>query len=160
MFTYVTQCSSELYNQLNILIFFCFSHRALWYSNATWTNEMRTFQINTLIQFSQFFMFSTCSEPSWEWTHEVWNVQIRQKFEKLNHSINLKIVHFLGSCYIRIFWHYGQSKQTSLHLILISLLFDDSCKDKKGTCPSDLAVELSGWHNTHLVTLISMSVAH
>jgi len=36
-------------------------------------------------------------------------------------------------------------------------LFDDRCK---GTCPSDLAVVLSGRHNTHLVTLSSMSVAH
>ena len=29
----------------------------------------------------------------------------------------------------------------------------------KGTCPSDLAVVMSGRHNTHLVTLSSMSVA-
>ena len=39
----------------------------------------------------------------------------------------------------------------------ISLLFDDSCKGKKGTCPSYLAVVLSGRRNTYLVTL---SVAH
>jgi len=45
-------------------------------------------------------------------------------------------------------------------LILITLLFDDSCKGKKGTCPSDLAVVMSGRHNTHLVTFPSMSVAH
>jgi len=45
-------------------------------------------------------------------------------------------------------------------LILISLLFDDSCKGKKGTCPSDLAIVLSGRNNTHRVTLSSMSVAH
>jgi len=42
----------------------------------------------------------------------------------------------------------------------ISLLTDDSCKSKKGTCPSDLATVLSQRHNTHLVTLSSMSVAH
>jgi len=46
------------------------------------------------------------------------------------------------------------------HLILISLLFDDTCKGEKGACPSDLAVVLLGRHNTHLVTLSSMSVAH
>ena len=59
--------------------------------------------------------------------------------QKLNESINLKSVHYVGSCCIRIFGHYGQIKQT---------------------CPSDLAVVLSGRHNTHLVTLSSMSVAH
>ena len=69
-------------------------------------------------------------------------------------------MHFIGSCFIRIFWHYGQRKQTPPCLILISLLFDDSCKGKKGTCPSDLAVVLSGRHTTHLFTLPSMSVAH
>jgi hypothetical protein len=52
-------------------------------------------------------------------------------------------------------------KQTDFPcLILISLLSDDSCKDKKGTCHSDLAVELSGRRDNHLVTLSSMSVAH
>jgi len=45
-------------------------------------------------------------------------------------------------------------------LILINLPFDDGCKDNKGTCPSDLAVVMSGRHDTHLVTLPSMSVAH
>ena len=64
---------------------------------------------------------------------------------------------FVGSCCIRIFYN---SKQNSPCLIIISLLFDDSCKGKKGTCPSDLAIVLSGRHNTHLVTLSSMSVAH
>jgi len=59
--------------------------------------------------------------------------------QKLNESINLKSVHYVGSCCIRIFGHYGQIKQT---------------------CPSDLAVVLSGRHNTHLVTLSGMSVAH
>jgi len=39
-------------------------------------------------------------------------------------------------------------------------LFADSHKGKKGTHPSDLAAVLSGRHNTHLVTLPSMSVAH
>jgi len=39
-------------------------------------------------------------------------------------------------------------------------LFDDSCQGKIGTCPSDLAAVLSGRHNTHFVTLSSMSVAH
>jgi len=50
--------------------------------------------------------------------------------------------------------------KTSPCLILISLLFDYSCKGIKGTCPSYLAVVMSGRHNTHLVTLSSMSVAH
>jgi len=52
-------------------------------------------------------------------------------------------------------------KKTDFPLFeLISLLFDDSYKGKKGTCPSDLAAVLSQRHNTHLVTLSSMSVAH
>jgi len=52
-------------------------------------------------------------------------------------------------------------KKTDLPcLILSSLLLDDRYKGKKGTCPSDLAVVLSGRHNTNLVTLPSMSVAH
>jgi len=51
-------------------------------------------------------------------------------------------------------------ENTSPCLILISLLSDESCKGKKGTCPSDLAIVLSVGHNTHLVTLSSMSVAH
>jgi len=40
------------------------------------------------------------------------------------------------------------AKENSLPpcLILISLLFDESYKGKKGTCPSDLAVVLSGRH--------------
>jgi len=54
----------------------------------------------------------------------------------------------------------AKKKQTSPCLTLISLLFDDSYKGKKGICPSYLAVVLSGRHNTHLVTLSSMSVAH
>ena len=45
-------------------------------------------------------------------------------------------------------------------LTLISLLFDISCKGKKGTCPSYLNIVLSGRHNTHFVTLSSMLVAH
>ena len=105
-------------------------------------------------------MLSACFKLSWEWSHEVWNMQTSSKIEKFNQSINLKSVHFIGSCCIRTFWHYGQRKQTSPCLILISLLFDDSCKGKKGTCHSDLAVVLSGRHNTHLVTLSNMSVAH
>ena len=48
----------------------------------------------------------------------------------------------------------------TLCLILISLLFDDSYKGNRGTCPSDLAAVLSGRHNTHPVTLSTMSVAH
>jgi len=68
-------------------------------------------------------------------------------------------MHFGGSCCIRIFWHYGQRKKTFPWLILISLLLDESCKGKKGTCPSDLAIVLSGRHNPHLVTLSSMSLA-
>jgi len=86
-------------------------------------------------------------------------MQKASTIEKLNQSIKLKSVHFIGSCCMRTFWHYGQRKQTSPCLILISLLFDDSCKRKKGTCPSDLAVVLSGRHNTHLVTLSNISVA-
>ena len=57
--------------------FLCFLHRALWYSCTTWTNKMHNFQINTLIRFVSF-----------------WG----QKLEKLNWSINLKNVHFVGSC--------------------------------------------------------------
>jgi len=72
----------------------------------------------------------------------------------------LKTVHFIGSCCITIFCHYSQRKRTSLCFIPISPLFDDSCQGKKGTCRSDLAVVLSGRHDTHLVTLSSMSVAH
>jgi len=45
------------------------------------------------------------------------------KTEKMNQSINLNSGHFVGSCCIRIFWHYGQRKQTFPWLILISLLF-------------------------------------
>ena len=107
----------------------CFLHCELWYNYATWTNEMRTFQINTLIQFFNFWHLPRF-ELSWEWTHEVWNVQRTSKIEKFYQSINWKSVYFIGSCCIRIFWHYGQRKQTS-HLIPISLLFDDSCKGKK-----------------------------
>jgi len=103
-------------------------------------------------------MPSTCFEPSWEWTHEVQNTQKTSKIEKFNQNINFKSVHFVGSWCIRIFLYYGHRKQTSPCLILISLLFDDSCKGKKGTCPSDLAIVLSGRHYTHLVTLSSMSV--
>jgi hypothetical protein len=132
-----------------------FLHCALWYNYATWTNEMHTFQINTLIQ---FFMSSTCFKPSWEWTQEVQNMQKMSKNEKLTESIYLKGVHFVGSCCMRIFWHYGHRKWTSPFLILISLLFDGSCQSKKFTGPSDLAIVLSGRHNTHLVTLSSMSV--
>ena len=101
-----------------------------------------------------------CFKPSWEWTHEVWNMQKMLIIEKLDQSINLKSAHFIGSWCIRLLWHIGQRKQTSPCLILISLLFDDSCKGKKGTCPSDLAVVLSRRHNIHLVTLSGMSAAH
>jgi len=80
--------------------------------------------------------------------------------QKLNESINFKSVHFIVSCCIRIFWQYSQRKQTSPCLILISLLFDDSYKGKKGTCPSGLAVVLSGRYNTHPVNLSSNAVAH
>jgi hypothetical protein len=128
----------------------CFLHCALWYNYAMGTNEMRTFQINTLIQFFYFWHLPRF-KSSWEWTHEVWNMQRTSKIEKFNQSIIWKSVYFVGSCYIRIFWHYGQRKQTS-HLLFISLVFDDSCQAKKGTCPSDLAVVLPGRHNTHLVT--------
>jgi len=134
--------------------FYVFLHNALWYNYATWTNEMCSFQINISIQ---FLPSSTCFKLSWEWTLKVWNMQKMSKIEKLNSSINLKSVHFIGSCCIRIFWHYGQRKQVFPCLILISLLFDDSCK---GTYPSDLAIVLSGRYNTHLVTLSSMSAAH
>jgi len=134
---------------------FMFLYLALWYNYATWTNEMQTFQINTWIQFFNFRHFlhvSNCPE----------NEPMRSETcsQKLNRRINLKSVHFIGSCCIRIFWQYSHRKQTSPCLILNSLLFDDSYKGKKGTCPSDLAVVLSGTHNTHLVTLSSMSVAH
>jgi len=56
MFTHTAQCSSELYNKQNILTFMFF-HHALWYNYETWTNEMRTFQINTLFQFFNFDVF-------------------------------------------------------------------------------------------------------
>jgi len=87
-------------------------------------------------------------------------MQKTSKIEKLNYSIYLKSVHFVGSCCVQIFWHYGQRKHTSPCLTLISLQFDDACKGKEVTCPSDLAIVLAGRHNTHLVTLSSMSVAH
>jgi len=134
-----------------------FLHLALWYNYAAWTKDMQTFQINTLIQFFNFWHFLNFSKCAQK---EPLRFKTSTRHQKLNKSINLKSVHFIGSCCIRIFWHYGQRKQTSLCLILISLLFDDSCKDKKGTCPSDLAAVLSGRHNTHLVTLSSMSVTH
>ena len=51
-------------------------------------------------------------------------------------------------------------EQTSLCLTLISLLFDDSCKGKEGTCPSDLAVVLSGRQHPscYLVKHVSSSL--
>jgi hypothetical protein len=130
-----------------------FLHLALWYNYATWINEMQTFQINTLIQFFNFWHFlhvSNCPQK------EPLMFETCRRRQNLNKNINLKNVHFVGSCCIRIFWHYGQRKQTSPCLIVISLLFDDSYK---GTCPSYVAVVLSGRQNTHLVTLPSMSVA-
>ena len=41
-----------------------FLHSALWYNYATWTNEIHTSQINTVIQFSIFDVFhiSNCPE--------------------------------------------------------------------------------------------------
>ena len=141
-----------------IFWFSCFLHRALWCNYATWTNEMCTFQNNTLIQFFNFWRFlRALNHPE----DEPWGSKHAEDVKnwKIEISINLKSVHVIGSCCIRIFWHYGQRKQTSLRLIPISLLFDDSCKGRKGTCPSDLAIVLSGRHDTHLVTLSSMSVA-
>jgi len=140
MLTCTTQCSSELYNQQNILL--CFFHLALWYNYATWTNEMQTFQINTLIQFFNFWHFlhvSNCPQ------NEPLRFETCRRRQTLNQSINLKSVHFVGSCCIRIIWHYGQREQTSP-------LFDDSYK---GTCPSHLAGVLSGRHNTHLAVVLS-----
>jgi len=40
-------------------------------------------------------------------------MQKTSKIEKLNYSIYLKSVHFVGSCCVQIFWHYGQRKHTS-----------------------------------------------
>jgi len=66
---------------------------------------MQTFQINTLIQFFNFRHFLrvlNCPE----------NEPMRSETcsQKLNESINLKSVHFVGSCCIRIFWQYSQKK--------------------------------------------------
>jgi len=116
---------------------------------------MQTFQINTLIQFLNFRHFlhvSNCPENE--------PMSSETCSQKLNRSINLKTAHFVGSCCVRIFWQYSQRKQTSPCLILISLLYDDSCKGKNGTCPSDVAVVLSGRHNTHPLTLSSNAAAH
>jgi hypothetical protein len=102
-----------------------FLHLALWYNYATWTKDMHTFQINTLIQFFNFWRFLhflNCPPK------EPLRFKTSRRHKKLNESINLKSVHFVGSCCIRIFWHYGQRKQTSPCLILMSLLFYDSCK--------------------------------
>ena len=45
-------------------LYFMFMHRALWYNYAAYTNEMHTFQINTLIQFFDvFYVFRT------SWVH-------------------------------------------------------------------------------------------
>ena len=125
-----------------------FLHLALWYNYATWTSEMHTFQIITFFNIWHYVLNHPENEPM--------RSETCRRRQKLNKSINLKSVHFIGPCFIRICWQYGQRKQTSPCLILISLLFDDSCKGKKGTCPSDPAVVLSGRHNTHLVTLPSM----
>jgi len=57
-------------------------------------------------------------------------MQKMSKIEKFNQSIDMKSVHFTGSCCIRIFLHYSQRKQTSPCLILISLLFDDSTRQQ------------------------------
>jgi len=104
-----------------------------------------------------FYMFCTVLRMNpWRSKH----AEDIKNWKKINQNINLKSVHFVGSFCIRIFWHYGQRKQTSPCLILINLLFDHTCKGKKGTYPSDLAIALSGRHNTHLFTLSSMSVAH
>ena len=73
---------------------------------------------------------------------------------------NNKFYYKVASCSfyeIYITMHGSMNMKTSPCLILIGLLFDDSCK---GTCPSDLGVVMPGRHNTHLVTLSSMSVAH
>jgi len=47
MFTHITQCSmSCTINRIFWLL--SFLHLALWYNDATWSNEMRTFQTHTL----------------------------------------------------------------------------------------------------------------
>ena len=157
--THTTQCSNELYIH-RIVRLLCFMHRALSYNYATWTNEMRTFQINTSIQFFNFWRLPHVSNLHENEPTMFKTCRRLQKLKKFDQSFNLKSVHFVGSCCIRILWHYCQRQQTSPCLILISLLFDDSSKAKKGTCCSDLAVVRSGRHDTHLVTLSSMSVAH
>jgi len=121
---------------------------------------MHTIQINTLIQFFNFWCLLHVSNHPENEPKRFETCRRHKKIEKLNESIYLKSVHYVGSCCIRTFWHYGQRKQTSHCLTFISLLFDGSCQGKKFTCPSDLAIVLSGRHNTHLVTLSSMSVAH
>ena len=145
--------------KINIIFWLlCFLHCAMWYNYATWTNEIHTFQINTLIQFFNFWCLLhvfNCPE------NDPWGLKYADNVKNLKtESINFKSVHFISSCCIRTFWHYAQRKQASPSLILISLLFDGSCQGKKGTCPSDLATVLSGRHNTHPVTLSNMSVAH
>ena len=143
-----------------IFWFLCFLHRALWYNYAAWINEMHTFQINTSIQFFNFWCLLHVSNHPENEPKRFETCRRHKKIEKLNESIYLQSVHYVGSCCLRTFWHYGQRKQTSHCLTFISLLFDDSCQGKKFTCPSDLAIVLSGRYNTHLVTLSSMSVAH
>jgi len=109
-----------------------FLHLALWYNYAAWTKDMQTFQINTLIQFFNFWCFLhflNCPQK------EPLRFKVSRRHQKLNKSINLKSVHFVGSCCIRIFWHYGQKKTDLPCLILISLLFGDSCKGKKRHMP-------------------------
>ena len=138
----------------------CFFHCELWYNYATCTNEMHTFQINTFFPFLNFWcLLHVSNRPE----NEPMRFETRRRHKKMKDWIKIlifKSVHFVGSCCVRIIWCYDQRKQTSPCLILISLLFDDSCKGKKGTYPSDLATVLSGRHNIHLVTLSSMSVAH
>jgi len=136
---------------VNRICWLLFLHCALRYNYATWTNEVHTFQINTLIQ---FLTPSTCFEPSWEWSMRFKTYRQCQKLKNLIKVLIWKVSISLSSC-IRTFRHYDFPC-----LILIILLFDGSCQGIKGTCPSDLAIVLSGRHNTHLVTLSNMSVAH
>ena len=119
---------------------------------------MHTFQINTFIKIFNFWcLLQVLNHPENE--PKRFEICRRHKKLKIWISIYLKSVHYVGFCCIRTFWH-DQRKQTSHCLTFISLLFDDSCQGKKFACPSDLATVLSGRHNTHLVTLSSMSVAH
>jgi len=106
----------------NRIFWLMFLHPAFWYNYATWTNELRTFQTNILIQCFNFWYLPYVLNHH---ENEPMRFETHRRHQKFNHSINLNSERFVGSCCIRIFWHYGQRKQTFPWLILINLLFDE-----------------------------------